>query len=280
MKKCKNTLFILLLAILMTGCAKGARERQQPSADPPKGNITTTLHTDSIIQLKRTPHGSCEARIDYPTSGPKALVDALRTFIRSTLFEDGGENIPNDPQEMARQYCEQQTAAQARQIEQMGLRTVGANEAPEEGTYIRLVCTAERFVTYEVYRYSYISQGAHGEYADYGVTFRTSDGKRMSYILNKVDEQLFAFIREGLRRYFNVRNDEDLDELCTVDLSLLPMPTFPPYLVSDGVRFHYSIYDLCKFEDGDPALTIPYEIAKPYMTQEARDLVFGPNTHR
>jgi hypothetical protein len=151
---------------------------------------------------------------------------------------------------------------------------VNEDNAPEEGIDIRLISVMPQFVTYEIYRYSYITHGAHGEYSDYGVTFRLSDGHRFSDdIISHVDEKLFAHIREGMKHYFGVHTDKELEALCTADLSLMPMPTFPPYLVRDGVRFHYSIYDICPFEQGDPMVTIPYEVALPYLTPSARELV-------
>ena len=77
-------------------------------------------------------------------------------------------------------------------------------------------------------------------------------------------------VREGLKTYFEITSDAKLEEICTTDLSLMPMPTFPPYLVRDGVRFHYSIYDICPFDWGDPVFTIPYDIMQPYLTDEAK----------
>ena len=43
--------------------------------------------------------------------------------------------------------------------------------------------------------------------------------------------------------------------------------------MADGVRYHYSIYDICPFEEGDPAVTIPWAIARPYMTASAREMI-------
>lgn len=247
--------------------------RQAPSAIDSKQKQAEKLRTDSFKYALKTADGSCEVYVDYPMSGPKTAVESLRAFIRSTLFEEGGDTIGDDPSEWVRQYCVSRQRHLSKTLSQMGISQVNETYAPEEGIDIRLTCLTDRIATYEVYRYSYISHGAHGEYADYGVTFRLRDGQRLTHILDHVDEQLYAHIRAGLREYFGVSTDEALDALCTADLSLMPMPTFPPYLMSDGVRLHYSIYDICAFEDGDPDVSIPYDIAWPYLTEAAKEMI-------
>ena len=264
----------LLAALLLLGC-KGSTP--SPASPPSSPTPTPVLQTDSFKYALTTPSGRCEVFVDYPVSGSPTLVGALRDFIKTTLFDDQSSTAPDDPAELVRAYVNRRQQSLSHSLNQMGVAAVDKRDAPEEGVDIRLVCTAPQFVTYEVYRYSYITHGAHGEYSDYGVTFRRSDGRRMTHILNKVDEGLYQHIRHGLKSYFQVSSDQALADICTVDLSLMPMPTFPPYLVADGVRFHYSIYDICTFDDGDPSFTIPYALALPYMTDEARALVTSPS---
>lgn len=280
---------IVLTAILLMGCGKQSTASSDGAGDDPMaadtpgiGMDTTdsaesrqmrdgVLQTDSFKYALKTASGSCEVYIDYPKNGPKDVVESLRTFIRSTLFENGSDTIADDPSEWVRQYCINRQRHLSKTLSEMGLQHVNEAYAPEEGVDIRLTCLTKQYATYEVYRYSYISHGAHGEYSDYGVTFRLSDGQRLDHILNKVDDTLYAHIKVGLREYFGVSTDEALDDICTADLSLMPMPTFPPYLMRDGVRLHYSIYDICAFDDGDPEVTIPYDIAWPYLTEAAKD---------
>ena len=210
-------------------------------------------------------HGSSNKRQSSPgnqaaiqDSKTIKAVSAIRDFIKSTLFEEGGMSHSDNPKTMVHEYCEESQQRQRKMLKQMGIEHVSEDNAPEEGIDIRAVCITPKFVTYEIYRYSYITHGAHGEYSDYGVTFRMKDGHRFSDdLLSRVDEGLYAHIREGMKHYFGVKTNEELEAICTADLSLHPMPTFPPYLVRDGVRFHYSIYDICPFEYGDPMVTIP-----------------------
>ena len=275
------SIIIITFAILAIGCSGNGNGRQA-EADSIK-NVTqtepaqpapTVMTLDSFKYSKHSDNGTCEVFIDYPTDGPKEAVRAVRDFIKSPLFEDGGASRSDDPMQLVRDYCDDRQAHLAQTLNQMDIDNVGKDDAPEEGIDIRAVCVNEKFVTFEIYRFSYITHGAHGEYSDYGVTFRMSDGHRFGNdILRTIDEDLYAHIRAGMKRYFGVKSDAELQQICTTDLKLMPMPTFPPFLVRDGVRFHYSIYDVCDFDNGDPVITIPYSIIKPYLTKEAREMI-------
>ena len=271
----------LFCSLLMLGCTGNGGGRQTdgdsitadetPEAAVPK-HIEMTI--DSFKYSQHSANGTCEVHIDYPTGGPEEAVRAVRDFIKATLFEDGGVSRSDDPMQLVRDYCTERQEHLSKTLEQMDISNVSKDDAPEEGIDIRAVCLNDKFVTYEIYRFSYITHGAHGEYSDYGVTFRMSDGHRFGNdILNNMDEDLYSHIKAGMKSYFGVKTDAELQEICTTDLSLMPMPTFPPFLVRDGVRFHYSIYDVCGFDDGDPVITIPYSVIKPYLTKEAKEMI-------
>ena len=230
--------------------------------------------TDSFKYSLTGKTGRCDVYLDYPMSGPPKVVASVREWMRNTLFENDTAQLADDPMLLVRAYCQERHEAQAQTLRQMGIGSVSQDEAPEEGVEIRLVFADHRFVTYEVYRYSYLTHGAHGEYSDYGVTFAMADGHRLGNVVREIDSLLYVHVREGLKTYFEITSDAKLEEICTTDLSLMPMPTFPPYLVRDGVRFHYSIYDICPFDWGDPVFTIPYDVMRPYLTDEAKTVLF------
>lgn len=262
--------FCLMFIMLFSSC-RGSSSQQEMRQD--FGDVVQTFTTDSLKYSLDSLLCHSEVCIDYPTEGHKAAMEAIRAYIKTTLF---GETPPasDNPRDWVRAYCERSILAQSQSMKQMGTAPVSQYDGPEEGVEIRKVWQNDRVVTYEVYRFSYFTDGAHGEYSEYGVTWRLSDGKRLDeHILREVDQRLYVHIREGLKNYFGVSNDAELKEICTVDLSLMPMPTFPPYLVADGVRFHYSIYDICDFDYGDPAFTIPYEVIRPYLSEEALELI-------
>lgn len=267
-------LYILLLSVCLLSCGTGRRKSQgippaksQPAAD--------TLTTDSFRYEAENEYGSVEVCIDYPMSGPPAAVESIRSFIRSQLFEHRTTDVPTHPDEMVHAYCQERLSHFDKVLNQMQIGRVVRDEAPEEGIEIRLQECGARWCTYEVYRYSYLTGGAHGEYTHYGVTFRLRDGRRLTEadLLQPVGDGLYKYIKRGMREYFDVDTDEQLQDICHVDLSLRPMPSHAPFLTRQGVRFHYSIYDVCPFEWGDPSFTIPYDEIKPYLTGTALELI-------
>ena len=266
-------IWTILLTVGLLSCRPAANYPQPPVGKMPE---EPTWRTDSFRYEATNANGACEVYFDYPVSGPPKAVESVRTFIRSQLFEQRTQDVPVEPDEMAKAYCEERLSRFGKVLDQMQVGPVDRDEAPEEGIEIRLIDLGAQWCSYEVYRYSYLTGGAHGEYTQYGVTFRLSDGHRLtgSDLLLPVDEGLYTLIRRGMREYFEVGTDEELQSICHVDLSLHPMPSHLPYLTRQGLRFHYSIYDVCPFEYGDPAFTIPYDEIKPYLAGTASRLVF------
>lgn len=276
--------FVLFVSLILLPCCKGGAQKGDASSDSLEhapsaaaeaaiSPAPVSFRTDSFKYSLTGKMGRCDVYLDYPVEGPQQVVSSVREWMKSTMFENGTSTMTDDPMQLVRAYCKERQAVLSKTLEQMDIASVSKDDAPEEGIEIRLVCSNDRFVTYEVYRYSYITHGAHGEYSDYGTTFSMADGHRLGNVVREMDEQLFVHVREGLKSYFEITSDEQLEAICTADLSLMPMPTFPPYLVRDGVRFHYSIYDVCPFDWGDPVLTIPYDVVRPYLTQEALDVI-------
>ena len=280
------SLYALFLSLLLLPCCNGAGKRGNTTGPDELADTATVtkkqaetviFRTDSFKYSLTGKTGRCDVYLDYPIAGPQKVLESVREWMKNTMFDNGTSTLGDDPMELVRAYCRERQAALTKTLEQMGIGSVNGDEAPEEGIEIRLVCSNARFVTFEVYRYSYITHGAHGEYSDYGATFSMADGHRLGNVVSGMDSLLYVHVREGLKSYFGITSDAQLESICTADLSLMPMPTFPPYLVRDGVRFHYSIYDLCPFDWGDPVLTIPYSVVRPYLSQEVLEVVGDSN---
>ena len=263
---------IFSLNFLFAGCSN--KKNHQQTSPPSHQLEMAEFRTDSFKYESQSKQGRCEIIIDYPMQDGTPAAIAVKEYIKATLFDNSASLAPDEPESITKAYCEQTLERLSKTLEQMGIKHVDEENMPEEGIEIRMVYQSQQVVTYEIYRYSYLTNGPHGEYSEYGVTFRRSDGKRLgSDIIRQTDEAFYAMLREGLRQYFDVSSDEQLQEICTVDVTEPPMPTFPPYLVGNGVRFHYSIYDVCEFDDGDPTFTIPYERIAPYLSEEATQLL-------
>jgi hypothetical protein len=262
----------LSLIVLIAGC--GNRKNHPQPSPPSHQQEATEFRTDSFKFASQSRQGRCEIFLDYPVQDGTPAAIAVKDYIKATLFDNSASLAPDEPEAITKAYCEQTLERLGKTLDQMGIKHVDEESMPEEGIEIRMVYQSRQVVTYEIYRYSYLTNGPHGEYAEYGVSFRRSDGKRMgSDIIQHTDEAFNTMIREGLRQYFDITSDQQLQEICTVDIKEPPMPTFPPYFVGNGIRFHYSIYDVCEFDDGDPSFTIPYERIAPYLSEEAAHLL-------
>lgn len=274
MRTSSPIILLCLYAILLLSCRDGGTSPPSSATQRDIGE-PLCLQTDSFSASVTSENGHFSVIIDYPLSGPPAGVKSVRSYIKRLLFEHQTMSVPDSPAIMVHEYVSRREAYYTKALSQMSISDVDSEEAPEEGYEIRYLCGNERWATYEIYHYSYFTGAPHGEYTEYGVTFRLSDGRLLSTsdLLKPVDGSLYALMREGMKTYFKVGSDAELERICHVDLSLYPMPTFGPYLVSDGIRFHYSIYDVCPFDWGDPSFTIPYNKIKPYLTDTALDIL-------
>ena len=258
---------ILSLCLSMTWA--GCHTRQQPSAEDSltvrhsSGTTTATLPaapfaTDSARMKLTSPFGTAEVYIDYPTGNDAASREA-KSFIHNQLFGRKPFRASNHPDSLAKQYCEMILTGFEQSLEQLRIGEVSQDEAPEEGTELRLIYVSDQYITYESWHYSYFTGGGHGTYGTQGITIRRSDGKRMTRPVNDDDDELRRQMIRGLMAYFGVSDTASLAHYLTVPLELLPMPAHPPYLTADGLRFQYELYDICPLDDGAPAFTIPLD---------------------
>lgn len=262
-----------VLTAILSSClltiATGCHTRHNPSADDnvmvQTADDTLSAATTSVppfatdsARLKLTSlSGTAEVYIDYP-KGNDAVSNEARSFIHNQLFGDKPFRATLHPDSLAKQYCEMTLAAFEQSLQQMRFDGVNREEAPEEGTEIRLIYVSPEYITYESWHYAYFTGGGHGTYGTQGITIRRSDGKRMTHLV-EYNDKLKQQMTRGLMTYFGVSDSASLARYLTVPIELLPMPAHPPYLTAEGLRFQYELYDICTIDDGAPAFTIPLD---------------------
>ena len=165
--------FLVILATMLLPCCSRCQGDADSSSssgtsENPGSSDSSSLSqklfaTDSFKYSLTGKTGRCDVYFDYPVSGPQHLVASVKEWMRNTLFENDTAHVADDPMLLVRAYCGERQQVLSKTLEQMGISSVSKDDAPEEGMEIRLVCANDRFVTYEVYRYSYITHGAHGE---------------------------------------------------------------------------------------------------------------------
>lgn len=129
-------------------------------------------------------------------------------------------------------------------------------------------CETEKFVTYTATTYFYAG-GAHGSTLSDGQTFRKQDGRRIGSDIfqNLYSDELQGMMKDGLRAYFEVETDEQLQE-CFLNpdhIYLVPFPQQPPIFVADGIRFVYQQYEIAAYAYGLPTFTLPYDRVRPLL---------------
>lgn len=263
----RKTFFFLVLMLMTVACS------QRKETDPTPTSIdqsSDTLRTECISHELENATGHCEVAFDWPVAGPPALLKALREYIVTSLFDGGYSSLPTHPDSLVALWSERKLASFEKSLSDMKIQVNSPDEAPEEGVKIVKAWENDKLVTYEVSGFSYFTGGGRGTFGTRGATFRKRDGHRYGgEILKNADDHLHALMLVGLMRFFEVTDTNALKQKLTIAPDMLPMPAYPPYLLADGLRFQYNVYDICRFDDGDPWFSIDWEDIKPYLNVEA-----------
>ncbi|MBP5335721.1 MAG: DUF3298 domain-containing protein [Bacteroidales bacterium] len=135
-----------------------------------------------------------------------------------------------------------------------------------------------RFVVFNSTDYVYLG-GAHGGVIGQGSpTFDKKDGHRVEKFLR--DDALApmqSLLVAGLVEYFsdndNSVNAGNVRDYLFLEDETVPFPGWTPHPTENGLCFVYQQYEIAAYAMGMPSFTIPYEAVKPYLTQEAADLL-------
>lgn len=130
----------------------------------------------------------------------------------------------------------------------------------------------EKIITF-IYDVQIYGGGAHGSEIAYGITFRKSDGKQLSINMIQNWPELQPIAKAGLRKYFDVSNNDALFEALMYngkeyanpsDFSI-PIPTCDPWIDMKGVHFIYFEYEIAGYAGGTPTFVVPISQIRPYL---------------
>lgn len=103
----------------------------------------------------------------------------------------------------------------------------------------------------------------------HGVTFRKSDCKDMSDLLVKKNARISHLLKKGLKEYFSVTTDNQLQEVLFDGNIPVRTPGSSPWVVNDGIMFQYGAYEIAPYAAGMPQALISIKDLTPYLTPEA-----------
>lgn len=146
----------------------------------------------------------------------------------------------------------------------------------EEKVNVKLITQTSKYVTFEFETYSYAG-GAHGMGYTICATFRKDDGRKLGWDMFSNYEGLQAVIKQGLKTYFGVYTDSELEGVLLLPggntINSLPMSSTDPWVTPEGITFHYNAYDIASYSAGEPTFTIPAEKIRNCLTSTAIDLI-------
>ena len=283
--------FVLLMAVVY-----GCNQKTQTSLPSPSQNdsasVTVNEQEDAqkdgkltykqVEQSKKDKSGEYKIIVDFPTSGNPILVNAIREYISESLgISYAGEMENNmqgsysgdlgDGQKMIDYYFDLKYKEFKNAHDEMAEHMQGDAPTFASETEIHYLYETDKFVTYEMKKYEDMG-GAHGGTFISGMTFRKSDGRRVEWDL--FTKSMQDVIKKGLKKYFEVNTDEELENSLSLENTyLLPLPATPPVFTKEGVLFTYQQYEIAAYAAGLPSFIVPYNEAKSLMNTTGNNLL-------
>lgn len=293
-----------MAALLFAACGHRASQANSTEATDSASTAESTtgfaVATDSLT--REDSMAIVTAKVDWPVSGNEKLVASISKFISEELaynpYQEGKPEVTlyKDGKTAVKQTVDKQYQSLVSTWQEST-----SEGAPKDMTYSYSVKVYKYFesdkaITYMSHFEGFMG-GAHGSSTAKGMTFRKTDGMRIGYStefdrkLEKYvikDQTLFAdttsaefynLLKEGVRSYFKdmeveATTDEQIKEQLQVnDVNHLPLPVNPPHFTSDGVVFVYGQYEIASYAVGMPQFIIPYDKIRPFLTEEAKELL-------
>ena len=254
-KSWKPGLVGLMMLIGICSCNnKGAISASSTSEDTTETSTTEVADSKEGLKLKNftkeaPTFGGEKSSIDcdYPVAGNPTLVQNIREWINDRL---GGsyEGDLNNAEAMFNFY------AKTLSKDEEGMQILSVTE-------IKKVYENTKIVTFTCSGYTCLEGAAHGVGGEIGATFRKSDGKLFTadMVSSVHSQEMQAFIKKGLKEYFEITSDSELKEylIDVNNLNEIPLPSADPWITEKGVNFSYMPYEIASYAAGQPSFVVP-----------------------
>lgn len=207
---------------------------------------------DSIKNLHYT------LKVQLPQSDNKALDEAVAvTFIGKADFKE--EEIKDIcRQKFTADFGEELESGEDEDMEDMGQFTV-----EQEAT----VCYEnDNILTYNSFASSFTG-GAHPNSSSTYTMFNKKNGKIITTLFRSdvKASDLQEIIINGLKKYFEVAEGENVLDFLMLDSDVVPMPGNAPAMVNDSIVFIYQQYEIAPYAAGMPSFTVPASDLRQYL---------------
>lgn len=286
----------MMTAMVITGCGNKQQSTDNGNAktdsaqvadneDKDKAEDEIKLTTKKISKSVKNATGEYKLTIDFPESGNdnEILANAIREYISESLGSTygGGEEETKqgtysgdlaDGEKMANYYFDIKVKEFTRMSSSM--KNEGMPDVPQlsSDTEIKRGYETSKVVTFYFTSYEFAG-GAHGGSIGSGMTFRKTDGRRIGWeMFTTVKMQ--SILRNGLKEYFDVKTDEELQNCLSLDgIYYIPMPVRPPLFTEKGITVTYQQYEIAPYAAGLPSFTIPYKDARKMLNNTGKLLL-------
>lgn len=142
---------------------------------------------------------------------------------------------------------------------------------------IRKVYENASLITFVCSGYDYAFGAAHGSPYCIGATFRKTDGKIFGWNMFRQNAELQPFLKDGLKKYFEVTTDDELSESLMMDdlysVEYLPKANNNPWVTKEGIVMQYQAYEIACYAAGQPVVVVPVDKADELLTATAKKLI-------
>lgn len=295
-----------MVAAALTACGHRASQQNAEgtaASEDQALSASAELTTDSIGLEREDSMVSVKVSIDWPTGSNQQLVNGIRQYI----CEELATSIDQESKPEVKLFDDGKTAVETTVKRQYGDLASMWKESKENGMPMDMTYSyflhvfkmeeTERYITYLSKSEGFLG-GAHGYATATGITFSKKDGRRIGYQTEYNREKdtfemkyqtlfskpkadgLAQLIKEGVRSYFQEfdteeTTDEQLKDMLigVDDINKIPLPTNPPLFTKEGLSFTYQQYEIAPYAAGMINFDIPYDKIKPFLTEEATDLI-------
>ena len=275
-----NKLRVTIALLLITLCATTAVAQF----------LNFNLSQDFRVKTYNTQlsHGNMtyEISVDFPISGPRPLIDSIRTHIFDRLFaydsfsgdDDASMTYKVPPlgtdltpllEKAGKKFIQDNLKANSEMQESDPEYTI-SNSYQQK---IKLIAVTSNYVSFKFDGY-YYSGGAHGMPWEFGLSFNCSNGKVITWEdlftpngLKILNPMIDYYLRA---QYFADEEEGDIEFWCKQS-ELVDYASFP-VLTQKGLTVHFSAYAIGPYAIGMPTCTIPYNVIAEFMTPFGKKL--------
>ncbi len=267
----KKLLPILAAALIVLSACES-----KPSAND------NVLLTQFVCAENKQGDKSFFIQMDMPVQGNRPLLDSLRAFLideaQSLLYYADDSEIQAELRSKLPAIGDTVSCdMQAYMDSLVNFYAETFKDYDHASSYMssRIILSTPRYVSYAVEGNNYTG-GAHGMHWNYGATFDAETGKELQLydLFNLSNPDSVKGLGDLISEMLQVQYYEE--EPCYMQEDALfefALPSLPPVLTSQGIKFCYGVYEIGPYAEGAPSCVIPFEPLQPFMTQKARTLL-------